>query len=175
MGRRGLGALLAGLVFVAAADAGAADRAALPATLRDVRGTAVDVAALARRYRLVVVTLKATWCPVCRAQLERLQQELPRLRSCGATFLVLSPGPADALRAVADASGFPYPFVEDRDLAIARSADLVLAPDQIVPAILVANTQREIVWMARGRSAGAFNDEALLAELDCPPDQTARR
>jgi hypothetical protein len=88
---------------------------------------------------------------------------------------VLSPGPVDALRAVAEETGFPYPFIEDRDLAIARSADLVLAPDQIEPAILVANAQREIVWMNRGRSAVAFNDAAVLAELDCPPDQIARR
>jgi len=177
MGRRALAPLLAGLVLVVsgATRAAAGDtRAVLPPTLRDVHGKAIDVAALAERHRLVVVTLKATWCPVCRGQLERLRRELPRLRSCGATFLVLSPGPDDALRTVADATGFPYPFVEDRGLEIARAADLVLAPDQIVPAILVVNARREIVWTDRGRSPGTFNDPALLAHLDCPPDRVAR-
>jgi peroxiredoxin len=166
--------LVALALLVCTGAARAADaRPTLPAALEDVYGKRVDVAELAARHRLVVVTLKATWCPVCRAQLERLRAALPRLRSCGATFVVLAPGPRDALRAVADATGFPYPFVEDRGLAIARAADLVLAPDQIVPAILVANARREIVWMDRGRSAASFNDPALLAELECPPDRTA--
>jgi peroxiredoxin len=153
--------------------AAAEARVTLPATLHDVYGQLVDVAELATRHRLVVVTLKATWCPVCRGQLERLRQALPRLRSCGATFIVLAPGPREELRAVADATGFPYPFVEDHDLAIARAADLVLAPHQIVPAILVTNARREIVWMDRGRNATSFNDPALLAELQCPPDRMA--
>jgi peroxiredoxin len=171
MGRwlRALALLIACTCTVAADDA----RPTLPAALDDVYGKRVDVAELAAKHRLVVVTLKAAWCPVCRGQLERLREALPRLRSCGATFIVLAPGPRDALRAVADATGFPYPFVEDRDLAIARAADLVLAPDQIVPAILVANARREIVWMDRGRNPTSFNDPALLKELECPPDQVA--
>jgi peroxiredoxin len=166
LGLFGLALALAGVVRAAAP-------VTLPATLHDVYGASVDVAELATRHRLVVVTLKTPACPVCRSQLERLRHELPRLRSCGATFIVLAPGPRDALRAVAEETGFPYPFVEDRDLAIARAADLVLAPEQIVPAILVANARREIVWMDRGRNAASFNDPALLAELDCPPDRMA--
>ena len=162
------------LLIACTSPAAAEDtRPTLPAVLDDVYGKRIDVAELAAKHRLVVVTLKATWCPVCRAQLERLRTALPRLRSCGATFIVLAPGPRDALRAVADATGFPYPFVEDRDLAIARAADLVLAPDEIVPAILVANARREIVWMERGRNPTSFNDPALLAELGCPPDRMA--
>lgn len=162
-----------GLTLALAAVGRADPRVTLPATLHDVYGKRVDVAALAARHRLVVVTLKAPSCPVCRGQIERLRQELPRLRSCGATFVVLAPGPQDALRAVAEATGFPYPFVEDHGLAIARAADLVLAPDQMVPAILIANARREIVWMDRGRNAASFNDPALLAELGCPPDRMA--
>jgi len=169
---RWLRALVLSMICISPAAAEDA-RPTLPAVLDDVYGKRVDVAELATKHHLVVVTLKATWCPVCRAQLERLRTALPRLRSCGATFIVLAPGPRDALRAVADATGFPYPFVEDRDLAIARAADLVLAPDQIVPAILVANARREIVWMDRGRNPTAFNDPALLAELQCPPDRMA--
>ena len=171
MARRAL--LAIGLAFALSGAVRAGAPVTLPATLTDVYGKPVDVAALASRHRLVVVTLKEPACPVCRSQLERLRSELPRLLSCGATFVVLAPGPRDALRAVADATGFPYPFVEDRDLALARAADLVLAPGQIVPAILVANERREVVWMDRGRSPTSFNDPALLAELRCPPDRMA--
>src|SRR5262245_22008231 len=131
MRRLALAALLAALAAgVPRADAAPA---VVPATLRDVDGDVVDVAGLASRHHLVVVTVKAAWCPVCREQLARLRRELPRLRSCGATFIVLGPGPRDALRGVARETGFPYPFVADEDLALARAADLVLAPDQLVP------------------------------------------
>jgi hypothetical protein len=118
--------------------------------------------------------VKAPACPVCRRQLERLRAELPRLRSCGATFLVVGPGPAAALRTLAEATGFPYPSVEDTGLALARAAGLVLGPGEIVPAVLVAAEARRVVWTDPGRAPGAFNDAALLARLGCPPDRLAR-
>ena len=161
--------------LLAASDPDAPQRdVVLPATLRDVAGRRVDVAGLATRHRLVFVTLKATWCPVCRVQLQRLRDHLARLRSCDATFVVLAPGPRDELRAVQKSSGFPYPFVEDEGLAIARAAGLQLAPDQIAPAMFAVNERREIVWMQRGRGAGSFGDEALLEYLDCGPMRSAR-
>ena len=144
-----------------------------PKGLADVDGGRVDVATLAAQGRLVVVTLKATWCPVCQEQLVRLRKLLPRLRSCGASFIVLGPGPADELRAIAHDTGFPYPFVEDRDLEIARRADLLLAADQIVPAMLVLDEGRQIEWLQRGRSGVYYGDGELLERLKCEPLGTA--
>jgi peroxiredoxin len=143
-----LGVLLVvfGLASEPAPGGEAPGRVAIPETLRDVRGAAVDVAGLAARHRLVVVTVKEPSCPVCRTQLERLQRELPRLQGCGATFIVLAPGPANELEKLASASGFPFPFVEDRGLELARAADLVLAPGQLVPGVFGVNEHREIVW-----------------------------
>ena len=140
-----------------------------PETITDVDGSTIDVATLAAQGKLVVVTLKATWCPVCQEQLARLRKLLPRLRSCGANFLVLAPGPADELRQIAHDSRFPYPFIEDRDLAIARAADLVLAPDQIAPAIFVLDESRNIAWLQRGRSGVYYGDGELLDRLGCEP------
>ena len=145
----------------------------IPETLRDVRGETVDVGALAARGRLVVITVKAPSCPVCRTQLERLRRALPRLRSCGATFIVLAPGPVKDLEALANASGCPFPFVEDRGLELGRAADLVLAPGQLVPGVFGVNAQREIVWVDRGRSEMRFSDEALFEYLACPPPARA--
>lgn len=173
--RRALAALaLATLVLPAAARAADDSRPAFPATLTDVDGGTVDVAALAATGRLIVVTLKAAWCPVCREQLVRLREILPRLRSCGARFLVLGPGPADELRAIARDTAFPGPFVEDQGLVLARAFGLVLAPDQIAPAILGVGTDRRIAWAQRGRSAAAYGDEELLERLECGPLGIAR-
>jgi peroxiredoxin len=141
--------------------------------LVDVRGQAIDVKALAQQFRLVFVTLKATWCPVCQAQLERLGQLLPRLRSCGASFIVLAPGPREAVEEVAVKSKFPYPFVADVDMSIAASAGLQMPQDQLQPAIFTVNAELEIDWIQRGRSRSYFGDGELVEHLECPAFQVA--
>jgi peroxiredoxin len=171
---------IAGLIFALCCFAGMSGAAwaksaiqTVPVRLVDVGGATVHVAALALEQRVFFVTLKATWCPVCQVQLRRLQEDLVRLRSCGATFVVLAPGPGTSLSRIAERTGFPYPFVEDVDLTIAAAAGLRLAPDQIEPAIFEVNTQGEIVWIDRGRSASRFNDQALRERLDCDARHTA--
>jgi len=154
---------------------GDAEKVVVPAQLLDVQGQPIDVGALASAQRLFFVTLKATWCPVCREQLRRLRALLPRLRSCGATFVVLAPGPRGALRRVAEETGFPYPFVEDVDFSLARAAGLRLADDQIEPAIFDVDASREIVWIERGRTGNHFSDDALLERLGCDELKTAGR
>lgn len=174
---RRLAALAIGVPIAVAAMATAAPPAApaapakhvFPAFVTDIDGHRIDVAKLAADGKLVVVTLKATWCPVCQEQLARLRTHLPRLRSCGAHFIVLAPGPTEDLRQIARDSRFPYPFVEDRNLAIARAADLILAPDQIAPAIFVLDAERGIAWLQRGRSGVYYGDGELLERLGCEP------
>jgi peroxiredoxin len=165
-GGAAIGAVWCVLAGLAAAE-DASESRRLPHQLVDLTGAPVELAALTANHRLFIVTLKATWCPVCQMQLQRLRDQLARLRACGATFVVLAPGPRSELTRIAEQTAFPYPFVEDVDLAIARFAGLQLAADQIEPAIFEVNAQREIVWMDRGRNAGHFNDEALLARLEC--------
>ena len=141
--------------------------AAVPARLTDVFGADVDVAAIAARTTLIFVTMKTPTCPVCSEQLRRLGALNERLRACGASFIVLAPGPADALRRVAASSGFPYPFVADVDLAVARAAELAVGPAEIMPGFFHVDQNRRIVWTQRGRSAGAFGDGELVAHLRC--------
>lgn len=145
----------------------------MPTALVAVDGATVDVATLASTQRLFFVTMKATWCPVCQTQLRRMTALLPRLRSCGATFVVLSPGPRADLQRIAGETAFPFPFVEDVGLAVARGASLQLAPDQIEPALFEVDAQGQIVWLQRGRAGNAFGDAALLERLDCAELKTA--
>ena len=72
-----------------------AEKPILPKQLIDVDGKTVDLAKLASEKKLFIVTLKAIWCSVCFKQLLRLKWRLTELQVCGATFIVLSPGPAD--------------------------------------------------------------------------------
>lgn len=146
---------------------GEREKVVLPKVLTDIDGKRVDIEGLAREKKLVFVTLKATWCPVCENQLVRLKQFLPRLKLCRVTFVVLSPGPRDALGVVKKETGFPYPFVEDRELRLARRLRLVMGPNQIQPAIFSVNKVREIVWIQYGRNGSHYGDKALLKYLGC--------
>ncbi len=73
-----------------------------PISVTDVSGQVIDVVGIAGRQRFVVITLKATWCEVCQEQLVRIREQLGKVRFCPVTFLVLSPGPADAIRGIRD-------------------------------------------------------------------------
>ena len=140
-----------------------------PISVTDVSGEVIDVGGIAGRQRFVVITLKATWCEVCQEQLVRIREQLGKVRFCPVTFLVLSPGPADAIRGIRDRTQFPYPFVEDRNLEIARSLGLLLdeASSQIIPAILIIEPDGTVGWMQKGRNAIYFGDPELFVEISC--------
>ena len=139
-----------------------------PSRVTDVSGEVIDIVKIAGRKRLVVITLKATWCEVCQKQLVRIREQLGKVRFCPVTFLVLSPGTADAIRGIRDRTQFPYPFVEDKNLEIARSLGLLLdeASSQIVPAILIIEPDGTVGWMQKGRNAILFRrSRALCRDL----------
>ena len=138
-----------------------------PRHVRTVDHEELDLLRIVERKTLIVVTLKATWCPVCKTQLERLAKRLPELERCGATFLVLSPGPSAALRAIRDETGFDYPFVEDVHLKIAKRLGLQLGEKEILPAILILNEDLSVRWLQRGRNGLSYGDDALLRRLSC--------
>lgn len=142
---------------------------AVPPTLVDVGGVRVDVGALAASSHLVFVTVKAAWCPVCREQLRRLGRALPRLRACGATFVVLVPGTRDAAAAFARDTSFPYPFVAEGVRAVADAAGFGGDGDELVPGFFAVDAARAVTWRQRGRADGAYGDAELAAWLGCPP------
>ena len=139
----------------------------VPPTLRDVTGAPVDVAALAGRGHLVFVTVKAASCPVCRTQLQRLGRLLPHLRACGASFVVLAPGPDADVAEIARATAFPYPFVADGAVALASAAGFAAGDAELVPGFFAVDAARRVVWEQRGRSGASFGDVELLTYLGC--------
>jgi peroxiredoxin len=139
----------------------------LPATLRTIDGETLDLAALARTKTVIVVTLKATWCPVCQHQLERIRRRLSEFEPCGVTFLVLAPGPASELAEIQSRLDLAFPFVEDTGLKISRSLGLEIGEGQIAPAILMLESDLTVGWLQRGRSGRYFGDSALGEQVAC--------
>jgi peroxiredoxin len=152
------------------ASSAAEDRspeARFPASMTDIDGNRIDIESLARAKNLVVVTLKATWCPVCQHQLVRLRERLPDLQRCGVTFVVLAPGPASELAAIRERTGFLFPFVADEGLEIARSLGLTLSAEEILPCMLQILSDGRIGWRQLGRNGAYFGDAELEEFFDC--------
>ena len=138
-----------------------------PATVISSVGNEIDVAALANAHIMIVITIKATWCPVCRQQLLRIKEQLGDFEKCNVSFLVLSPGSNEAVQEVKFNTDFPFPFIPDQNFSIAKKLDLILSPEEIMPAIVILNEDLSIKWMKEGRNVLNFGDADLKEYLGC--------
>ena len=138
-----------------------------PATVTSSDGKEIDIAALAKAHIMIVITIKATWCPVCRQQLLRIKEQLGDFEKCNVSFLVLSPGSSTAVQEMKFNTDFPFPFIPDQNISIAKKLDLILSPEEIMPAIVILNDDLSVKWMREGRNALNFGDADLKEYLGC--------
>ncbi|KAJ3037569.1 hypothetical protein HDV00_001614 [Rhizophlyctis rosea] len=194
--------------------------ARFPPAVTDIFGNTVDVLSLAQSHTLILITLKAPWCPVCPELLRRLsflgfssnpqpselvdtllpniaisvsrehRQVNSLLLSHDARFLILCPGPAEALVNVRRDAGWDTsisetstpdnpspipenplisqtPWIPDPDLTLAKSLGLAI-PGGMWPAILEITPTLEISTIEIGRSPGYYSDTTLLDHLLIP-------
>ena len=157
-----------GIVFGSSFETDSTEQAIyFPATVTSSTGNDIDVAALAKAHTMIVITIKATWCPVCRQQLLRIKEQLGDFEKCNASFLVLSPGSNEAVQEVKFNTDFPFPFIPDQNFSIAKILDLILSPEEIMPAIVILNKDLSVKWIRRGRNALNFGDKELKDYLGC--------
>ena len=138
-----------------------------PATVTSSAGNEIDVAALAKTHIMIVITIKATWCPVCQQQLLRIKEQLGDFEKCNASFLVLSPGSNEAVHEVKFNTDFPFPFIPDQNFSIAKKLGLILSPEEIMPAIVILNEDLSVKWIRKGRNILNFGDAELKDHLGC--------
>ena len=149
------------MIFIAYLFAG------IPDVLNDIDGDTINLKELTTQKTVAVITMKAPDCPVCQTQLLRIMQNFDKLSACNVTFLVLAPGPIDKLQKAKELTKFPFPFIVDQDLKIARSLDLIINETQILPSILILNDKLEVEWAQQGRNALYFGDPELMKRLKC--------
>ena len=139
----------------------------IPDVLNDIDGDTINLKELTTQKTVAVITMKSPDCPVCQTQILRIMQNFDKLSACNVTFLVLAPGPIDELQKAKELTKFPFPFIVDQNLKIARSLDLIINETQILPSILILNDKLEVEWTQRGRNALYFGDPELMKRLKC--------
>ena len=135
--------------------------------ISDIGGNTINLKELTVQKTVAVITMKAPDCPVCQNQILRIMENFDKLSACNVTFLVLAPGPIEKLQTSKELTKFPFPFIIDQNLKIARSLDLLLNETQILPSILILNKKLEVEWAQRGRNALYFGDPELMKHLKC--------
>ena len=141
--------------------------AGFPELINDINGNTINLKELAVQKTIAVITMKSSDCPVCQTQILRIIENFDKLIACNVTFLVLAPGPEEKLLQAKELTKFPFPFIVDNELKIARSLDLLLNETQILPSILILNDKLEVEWTQRGRNALYFGDPELMKRLKC--------
>ena len=138
-----------------------------PRTVTSVSGEEIDIDKLSANKTVVVVTLKSHTCPVCKNQLERIEQNLGAFEMCNMSFLVVCPGTIDEVKSVKEESDFPFPFIADTDLEVGNQMGLALEDSELYPSIFVLTKDRTIRWMQKGRNYLYYGDEELKEALNC--------
>ncbi|MBI2061011.1 MAG: redoxin domain-containing protein [Nitrospirae bacterium] len=159
-----------GLLLVAFAFAGAG-RAAdvrLPLILKSVDGTVHPSMDLASTGALVVVTIKGSWCPVCRTQLERFRKVQAQLDSCGAEVVVVTPDPPERARELQQAIGDRYRVVADPKGEVGWSLGVwEKGQGAMFPAAFLFAKDLSLKWSFRGRAQGLYVEKELLKHMNC--------
>ena len=140
---------------------------AFPEIITDIDGDTINLKELTTQKTVAVITMKAPDCPVCQTKLLRIMQNFDKLSACNVIFLVLAPGPIDKLQKAKELTKFPFPFIVDQELKIAKSLDLIINKTQILPSILILNDKLEVEWDQRGRNSLYFGDPELMKRLIC--------
>jgi peroxiredoxin len=114
----------------------------------------------------VVVVMKGEWCPVCRAQLQRLSQLEPRLAELDAKLIALNADSPEANRRMRDALGIGCTVLSDAKQRVLSWLGLWQPRlQQPLPALLVFDRCGAEAARWVGRGPGDRPEAALLEVL----------
>jgi len=138
-----------------------------PNNIYDIDGMKIDVEILSKNKTVCMITIKSIGCPVCTEQLIRFRKKMKEFNRCNVTFIVLAPGVEKGVRELKRKTQFPFPFISDKDLAIAKRFDLIASFFEIMPAIVLFEKDGSVGWSQIGRGPEYFSDQAIIDYIDC--------
>ena len=94
-------------------------------TLRDASGTRVELKQLLANGPVVLTWYRGGWCPYCDLTLARLQEELPKFKSAGATLIALTPERPDSSLTTAEKNNLEFEILSDAGNGVARQYGVV--------------------------------------------------
>jgi peroxiredoxin len=138
--------------------------------LFDSSGKPTSLAEQADGQHLVVVVLKATRCPVCAAQLERLAKLRKQLKKRHTRVVALTSESVDQVREAQ--KHLPFPLLSDPKQRVLQLLDLWQPGwDHPLPALVVFDRCGSERARSEGRGPGSRHERELLQLLDKLDDE----
>ncbi|ORY91937.1 hypothetical protein BCR43DRAFT_497522 [Syncephalastrum racemosum] len=163
-------------------------------TLTDVQGRPVNVTQLTENYRVIVVTLKSTVCPVCPQFLRILnlygldpdenriidpfthqvmeispdrKKFFRLLLKKDAYYIVVCPGPTEEVAEIQHKIPFPYPFIAgEQAMVLGDALKLRMSDTELWPAVLeIYKDSLMTERVSVGRAPGSYYQHDLLKTL----------
>jgi peroxiredoxin len=135
-----------------------------PTTVSSVTGEVLSLQDIVKKKPSVVIFYRGGWCPFCNVHLAELQTIEQDILTLGYQIIAISPDSPENLQAAAGKHSLTYTLLSDADMSTAQAFGLAFAvpessverlkkssggknPGQLpVPAVLVLNTEGEILF-----------------------------
>ena len=102
-------------------------------TLNNLKGEPVNLEALLKQNKAVLINFWATWCPPCREEIPGLIDLQEKFRNKSFTILGVDAGESQTkVSGFAEKMGINYPVVLDSDMAVAKHYSIYGIPTSLL-------------------------------------------
>ena len=114
---------------------------------------------------LLLMFYRGNWCPFCMGQVREITDRYRELIDRGVNVALISSQPPDITRRVADIFKVPFRFLVDKDLAAARTLDIIqkngvppgptaskYGPDTVLPTVIITDPEGRILFTDQTRN-----------------------
>lgn len=135
-------------------------------TLLATDGSAIAPAEIWPRRKVAIVVMKGTWCPVCRAEVDRLEARAHEIWGAESVVAVLTDHTPERNLAFVHKTRTPFPVLADPDHdQLAEWGLYRSGMNHPVPGVVFLDENGEVVKIHRGRYPGRDQGDMILETL----------
>jgi peroxiredoxin len=133
-------------------------------TLPDTNGTLVSCGALLRRGPVVITFYRGVWCPLCRGDLQALEDVADEATSLGASLLAIARETAPGQHGTLRPAELSFPLLNDQsgDVAVAFGIRFV----ETGPAADLTLTRSESPWIRPMQARFVVGPDGIIAHSE---------
>jgi peroxiredoxin len=129
------------------------------------RGEPVALSDIAPGRNVAIVVMKGTWCPVCRAEVDRLVARAHEVWGAGGFVAVLTDHAPDRNAAYAEHTAL-WPVLSDHDHDVLSEWGLYRdGMDHPIPGVVFLDRDGQVTRVLRGRYPGREQDDMIIDTL----------
>ena len=126
--------------------------------------TSIGLDEIAPGKPVAIIVMKGTWCPVCRAQLQRLQERMDEIEGAGAVIVGMTTQSPVENETAAAQLGLAFPILSDADWDVIQSFGLIGASHP-TPGVVFLDERGHVQDIVPGRYPGRPQEDWIIRRL----------